>query len=229
LGALLLVAIVAAATLLPLMGCMKSFLEWVQQVGPWGAVAVILFYIVACVCFLPGSVLTLGAGFVFKLAPGTVVVSIGSTLGACAAFLVGRTVARQWIARKIAGRPKFKAIDEAVARSGFKIVLLTRLSPVFPFTLLNYAFGLTRVRFRDYALASWIGMMPGTVMYVYLGTTLRSLADVFAGRYQGGTAKTVFLIVGLLATVVVTVSITRVARRALKEAVGETDGGTKDG
>ena len=153
--------LVAAGKFLPLKEYLLHLLAWTQSLGFWGPVVVVLFYIVACLLFLPGSILTIGAGFLFKLALGTATVSVGATLGACAAFWVGRTVARGWVAKKIGGNAKFAAIDEAVGREGFKIVLLTRLSPVFPFNLLNYAFGLTRVRFRSYALASWIGMLPG--------------------------------------------------------------------
>jgi uncharacterized membrane protein YdjX (TVP38/TMEM64 family) len=214
-------AVVAAGILLPVKSYLERLLEFVREIGVWGPVVVGAAYVPACVLFLPGSVLTLGTGFLFGLAVGTVTVSIGSTLGACAAFLVGRTFARDWIARRVAARPKFKAIDDAVAREGFKIVLLTRLSPIFPFNLLNYAFGLTNVSLGRYALASWIGMLPGTIMYVYFGTTLRSLAQVVAGEYEGGAAQTVFFAAGLIVTVVVTVFITRVARRALKRAVAE--------
>ncbi|HSW50743.1 MAG TPA: VTT domain-containing protein, partial [Bryobacteraceae bacterium] len=108
-------------------------------------------------------------------------------------------------------------VDNAVAAEGWKIVGLTRLSPVFPFNLLNYAFGLTRVSLRDYVVASWIGMIPGTVMYVYLGSLAGSLAEL--GLKEGGRARTqaewALYAVGLVATVAVTVVITRIARRAL--------------
>ena len=110
-----------------------------------------------------------------------------------------------------------------MAAGGFKIVLLTRLSPLFPFTLLNYAFGLTKVRFRDYVLASWIGMLPGTLMYVYLGSTVKELADVATGNVAGGPERLVLFFVGLAATVVVTVYVTRLARRALRQAVPDAE------
>ena len=158
-------------------------------------------------------------GFLFKLLVGTITVSIGSTLGACAAFLVGRTVGRGWISSKIAANKKFAAIDSAVGQQGFKIVLLVRLSPIFPFNLLNYAFGLTRVSFAKYALASWIGMLPGTVMYVYFGAGLRNLADAAAGKVETGIAGQIFFWLGLAVAIVVTIFVTRLARKALKQAV----------
>jgi pyruvate/2-oxoglutarate dehydrogenase complex dihydrolipoamide dehydrogenase (E3) component/uncharacterized membrane protein YdjX (TVP38/TMEM64 family) len=172
-------------------------------------------YVVATVLFIPGSVLTLGAGAVFGVALGSIYVSISATLGATAAFLVGRYLARDAIGRKIEKHEKFGTIDRAVADEGWKIVLLTRLSPVFPFTLLNYAFGLTRVKFSHYVLASWLGMIPGTVMYVYLG----SLVNVGADQRQRTTSEWVLYGVGLLATVAVTVFVTRLARRALAKKI----------
>jgi uncharacterized membrane protein YdjX (TVP38/TMEM64 family) len=177
-----------ALTLLPVKAYMSAVLEWTGNLGPWGPVIVILFYIVACVFFLPGSIITLGAGFLFGVPLGLLSAWTGAVLGACAAFLVGRTVAREWISRKVSANPKFAAIDEAVGREGFKIVFLLRLSPVFPFNLLNYALGLTRVSFKDYALASLIGMLPGGLMYVYFGSAARSLADVAVGAVEGGLA-----------------------------------------
>ncbi|MFH1738025.1 MAG: TVP38/TMEM64 family protein [bacterium] len=216
------VVLLTAGFLLPVNEYRQTLLEWIQGVGFWGPVVVIVFYVFSCVFFLPGSIVTLGAGFLFKLLLGTITVSIGSTLGACAAFLVGRTFARDWIAEKVSGNAKFAAIDQAVGREGFKIVLLTRLSPVFPFNLLNYAFGLTKVSFWHYALASWIGMLPGTVMYVYFGSGLRSLADAAAGGVEGGLAQTIFFWLGLGVTIFVTVFVTHVARNALREAVSES-------
>lgn len=194
---------------------MQRGLEAVEALGIWGPIVFILLYIAATVLFVPGSALTLGAGAIFGLVRGSILVSVGSTLGATAAFLVGRYVARDWVARKIEKNPKFAAIDRAVAREGWKIVGLTRLSPAFPFSLLNYAYGLTQVRLRDYVLASWIGMMPGTVMYVYLG----SLARLGIDAQEGGGAQLALRMVGLVATIVVTVYITRIARKALDKEV----------
>lgn len=226
---LILVAIVAAlivaVRLLPVKAWLDALLKWTEGLGIWGPVVVAAFYIVACVLFLPGSVITLGTGFIFGVLKGTATVSVGSTLGACAAFLVGRTIARRAIEHKVAGNAKFAAIDEAVGQQGFKIVLLTRLSPIFPFNMLNYAFGLTRVRFRDYALASWVGMLPGTVMYVYLGHAMREvtakLTEATAGPAQKSSAQQVFFWVGLAIAIGVAVFVTRVARKALQQATAK--------
>ena len=196
-----------------------SFLEWVQGIGPWGAVLFAAAYVPAAVLLVPGSLLTLGAGFVFGVAKGAVVVSVGSTAGAAAAFIVGRSIARDWVARRLAGRPAMAAIARAVETEGFKIVLLTRLSPVLPYNLLNYAFGLTAVRFRTYILASWIGMMPITIMYVYIGSAASSVAALLSGDQPKSAGQQVLFGFGLAATVAVTLVVTRTARRALNDAV----------
>ena len=216
---LLVAAILAGIMVLPVKDYLAGLLQRIESVGPWGPVLLAGIYAVACVLFVPGSILTLGAGFLFGVVRGTIAVSAGSVLGATAAFLVGRTLVRGWIEKRIAGYPRFRAIDRAVGMEGFKIVLLVRLSPVFPFNLLNYAFGLTNVRLWQYVLASWVGMLPATLMYVYLGSALKSLADVAAGSPKGGTPQTVFFVVGLVMSIVATVVVTRVARRALSEAV----------
>lgn len=215
------VGLAVASYLLPVRQYLERVLRWTESLEGWGLLVAGAVYIPATVLFVPGVVLTVGAGFLYPLWLAVPAMSVGSTLGACAAFLVGRTVARDWVARKVKGRPKFEAIDDAVGREGFKIVLLTRLSPVFPFNLLNYAYGLTRVPFWKYALASWVGMLPGTIMYAYIGSGLRSLAAVTAERAERSTAEQVFFWVGLVVAVAVVAVVTRVARKALKRATDE--------
>jgi len=210
--AVAIVVLTVVVITLPVGDWLKALLDWTEQLGVWGPVIVAAFYIVACIVLLPGSVLTIGAGLAFGVVVGTVTVSIGSTLGAAAAFAVGRFAARDWIAAKVAANAKFAAVDAAVGRQGFKIVLLTRLSPAFPFNIQNYAYGLTAVGFWKYLLASWIGMLPGTVMYVYIG----SVAG-FAARSRS-VGEYILYGVGLAATVVVTVLVTRIARKALRAA-----------
>ena len=196
-------------------------LEWINSQGALGGVVFILLYIVATVGFLPGSILTLGAGVVFGVFLGSFYVFIGATIGATAAFLVGRYFARGWVANKIAGNQKFAAIDRAVGREGLKIVLLTRLSPVFPFNLLNYAYGLTGVSLKDYFFGS-IGMLPGTIMYVYLGSLAGNLATLGAGEQPGNpTVQWAIRIIGLIATVAVTLYVTKIAKKALDEEVSQ--------
>lgn len=185
----------------------------VEKLGPWGPVVFIACYILATVLMVPGSALTLAAGTLFGVVYGTGIVSIASTLGASAAFLVGRFLARDAIAAKTASNASFAALDRAMGHEGWKIVALARLSPVFPFTLLNYAFGLTRVKFLHYVLASWIAMLPGTLLYVYLGSLAR--AGVKGGEKT--PLEWTMYGVGLVATLAVTVYITKVAKKAIAE------------
>jgi uncharacterized membrane protein YdjX (TVP38/TMEM64 family) len=220
-GVLLIASLVAALAVLPIREYLLGVLDWISNLGPLGPVALAGIYVITTVLFIPGSILTLGAGFAFGVVRGTVAVSIGSTLGATAAFLVGRTWARRLIEERLGNSPTFAALDRAVAGDGFKIVLLTRLSPLIPFNLLNYAYGLTRVSLRDYVLASWLGMLPATVVYVYVGSAVKSLADLAAGRLEHSWLQTALLVAGLVATALVTLYIARAARRELRKAVKE--------
>ncbi len=210
-----LAALVAAVVWLPVDAWLRAAVDWIEGLGWWGPVALVGLYVLACVFLVPGSVITLGAGAAFGVVEGSITVSIGATLGATAAFLVGRHLARGLVERRVAGNERFAAVDRAVGREGFKIVLLTRLSPVFPFNVLNYAYGLTSVRVRDYVLASWLGMIPGTILYVWLGAAAKSAI----APEEAGTGQVVLKWVGLAATLLVTVYVTKVARRALDEEV----------
>ncbi|MFM7474430.1 MAG: TVP38/TMEM64 family protein [Microcystis aeruginosa] len=196
-------------------------LTWVDSLGSVGAIAFIIIYILATVAFFPGSILTLGAGVVFGVVLGSFYVFIGATIGATAAFLVGRYLARGWVAEKIQGNNKFQAIDEAVGKEGLKIVLLTRLSPIFPFTLLNYAYGVTGVSLKDYLLGC-AGMIPGTIMYVYIGSLAGSLATI--GTSAPATNPVLLWtirLIGFIATVAVTLYVTKIARQALASVISE--------
>lgn len=198
-----------------------QFAQWVNGLGAWGPLVFIIGYALATVAFVPGSLLTLAAGAIFGLAAGVVYVFIAAVLGSGAAFLVSRYVARHAIEQRLANNPRFAAIDRAVGAQGRKIVFLLRLSPVFPFVLLNYALGLTQVRFTDYLIAS-VGMLPGTLLFVYYGKLAGDVAALASGAAPPkGAGYYAVLILGLVATIVVTTIVTRTARRALKEATGD--------
>ena len=191
----------------------------IAALGPWGPLAFVALYALATVAFVPGAVLTLLAGGVFGVGTGVVVVLAGATLGASFAFLIARYLARGAVERALAGNTKFFALDRAIATSGRRIVFLLRLSPVFPFNLLNYALGLTNVRFVDFLLAS-PGMLPGTVLYVYTGAVAGEAVAVAGGAApEHGAWYYAVLGLGLLATIAVTILVTRIARRALDSAV----------
>jgi len=219
-GVLFLVAagLVASTRVLPLGEWLLVFSRWVQELGPAGIFLYSLVYALAVVLLVPGSILTLVAGAAFGLVPGVASVLLGATLGAALAFLISRHVARRRVESWMETKPRFSAVDEAVAREGWKIVLLTRLSPVFPFSLQNYAYGLTRISFWQYMVASLIGMTPGAFMYVYIGFLGRSSLGAAAGSEDVEALELALRIVGLVATVLVTIFIARIAGKALKKA-----------
>lgn len=224
------VAIALAVVVLLFLGGRKAapyaeqFAAWVDGLGAWGPLVFILGYAIATVAFIPGSVLTGAAGFIFGLVRGTLYTLAGATLGASAAFLIARYLARGAIERRIAHDPRFAAIDKAVEREGFKIVALLRLSPVFPFNLLNYSLGLTKVRFLHYFTAS-VAMLPGTVLYVYYGAAADSLTAASGGKAEKGLGDWIVLGLGLAITIVVTTFVTRLAGRALRQEIDAREEG----
>lgn len=222
-GVLALAAIAAAIAWLPGASYLSWLLEAVRDLGPWGPVLLALAYVPATVLLVSGAPLAMGAGFLFGVPVGTLAVSLGGIAGASAAFWIGRHRARGWMRRKLTHRPRWRALDEAVGQHAAKTVLLVRLSPLFPFVLANYAFSLTKIRFRDFFWASWIGTLPGTALFAYLGSTAKDLTDILRGTYEGGWVRGIALGVGLVATVVVTALISRAARAALERA-GPPDG-----
>jgi len=206
---------------LPVLSCVVNFIGCVEREGIWGPVVLGVFYVVFCVLLIPGTIPTLAAGFLFGVGIGSLTAIVGSTAGACVAFLVGRTLARRWVARRVAHSRRFAALDHAVGEHGFKIVLLTRLSPISPFVILNYMFALTKVSFREYAAGSLIGMIPGTVLFVYFGAGLRSLAEVRAfsqGQGPAGATERAVFWIGLVITMVIVVVLTKLARNVLRQA-----------
>jgi len=211
------VMLYGASRVLPLREVLSAFLHWVESLDAWGPVALAIAYVVATILLVPGSILTLGAGALFGVVTGTITVSIGSTIGATAAFLIGRHFARETVAQRISHNKVFVAIDRAVAHDGWKVVGLVRLSPVMPYNVVNYAFGLTHVRLSEYVVATWIGMLPATVLYVYIGSLARDVASVFSGSRARTPGEWFLLAIGLLATVVLTVYLSRKAKQILDQ------------
>ncbi len=216
--AVIVIALILLMRLLPVNKGIDRLKEWVETIGVWGPVIFALVYIGATVLFIPGSAITLAVGATFGLAWGFATVSAGSTIGAALAFLIARHLARARVQELAGKNPKFKAIDKAIGDGGWKIIALLRLSPAFPFNLSNYLFGLTAIRFWPYVLTSWLAMMPGTLMYVYLGYAAGEGVGAAAGAESGKSlGEWILLGVGLLATVVVTVYVTRIAARAVRQ------------
>jgi uncharacterized membrane protein YdjX (TVP38/TMEM64 family) len=207
-------ALVAAWWLLPLASWIDTFRLWVAEQGIWGHVIFAMVYAVATVALAPGALLTLAAGVAFGL-QGFPTVVIGATIGAALAFLVGRYFARGWVERQIEKSRIFQAIDKAVEEDGWKIVGLMRLSPLVPFNLQNYFFGVTKVGFWPYVITTFFGIMPGALLYVWIGSL-----GARAGMSSGGEAslyKNIAYGVGLAATALVTIIVSRKARQKLKQ------------
>ncbi len=222
--ALLIALIVIAAGIgflfLPVRPWFLLLQDQIESLGAIGPVVFALAYVVLTVLLVPGSALTLGAGAIFGLWLGAVTVIVGANLGALCSFLLARTFLREKVERWAKANPRFAALDAAIGREGFRVVLLSRLSPVFPFTLLNYLLGLTKVRTSSYVAANLIGMLPGTFLYIYLGATAREALS--------GSSGLLVKAVGLLATIAVVVLITRAARKALAQAELQSAGETAD-
>ena len=208
-----------AMRFLPVQQWLRSFNDWVGHMGAAGVFVFILVYAVATVLMAPGSILTIGAGFAFGLWKGFLAVSAGATLGASLAFLVARFVARDKIEAIAQRNEKFRNIDNAIGKQGAKPIFLLRLSPVVPFNLSNYFYGLTAVRFGPYVLASWIGMIPGTFLYVYIGTAGKAAVEAAAGGevMRHGWQYWTFISLGLAATIAVTIWVTKIARDAVQK------------
>src|SRR6266567_805609 len=214
----ILIGLLLAAQFLPVQQWLRSFNDWVGQMGLAGIFIFIAVYAAATVLLAPGAILTIGAGFAFGLWKGFLAVSAGATLGAALAFLVARFIARDKIEAMARRNPKFRRIDNAIGKQGAKLIFLLRLSPVIPFNLSNYFYGLTAVKFWPYVLASWIGMMPGTFLYVYIGTAGKAAISAASGEaVKQGWQYWTFISVGLVGTIVVTIWVTKIARDALKK------------
>jgi uncharacterized membrane protein YdjX (TVP38/TMEM64 family) len=200
-----------------------AFVQYVRNLGWLGFVLYAFAYVAGTVLLFPGTLLTFGSGFLYGPVWGTVLVSPASVAGATLAFILSRSFARAWVAEKVRKYPRFAAIDRAVGRHSFKAVLLLRLQPLnLPFDVLNYALGLTSIRLRDYVLASWLGMLPATILYVYAGSAVRDLATAYRGGFAALTSGQRLLFWGgLAATAGLVVFLTRLARRALEEEMGE--------
>lgn len=214
-----LAAAVVTVSVLPVLPWFVRLFERVAALGPWGPVALIGVYVVFCVFLLPASIPTLAAGILFGVLKGSLVAMAGGAAGACVAYWIGRLAARDWVARRIASSRRFTALDNAVDEQGFTVVFLSRLSPIAPYAILNYAFGLTKVSFWKYVLGTVIGVAPAMIMFVYVGAGLRSFAEVAAyARGEGPTVPVyrVFFWVGLTVTVLVTMLLMRLGAKVLR-------------
>lgn len=197
---------------------MEQGMVWIEQSGWIGWIWFIILYTLSCVLFLPGSVLSFGAGAVYGFWSGTLLVSLGSVAGALANFVSTRYLLRGWMARKFSRSRKFQALDHAAAMDGWKLVILTRLSPILPHSLVSCAFGLSRIALLRYLLASWIGFLPISAAYSYGGAVIGRAAK--GGIHQGPSAWIAYSI-ELAITILLSVWITRIAHKALRSYAPE--------
>lgn len=221
--ALILVVILAVCITLVILLDVSSYLQrlitWADGIGTIGRVVYIFFYAAAAILFVPGSILTLGAGYLFGLGEGVIVVAIGATIGAAGAFVVGKYFMTDWIRERTSHYPKFQSVYHAIGKEGGKIIFFLRLSPLFPFSASNYLYSLTSVRFIPYVVATFFGILPGTVMYVYFGTLIESLTDLAGEGRERSPLEWILYGVGLVATVFITIYATRIAKKAIAKSV----------
>lgn len=220
-GGLFLTAMIIAVWTLPMDEWLDAASVWISAHPVWGRCLFLLAFVLGTALMVPGSVLTMSGGYLFGVTGGVPIVSAGTALGGTLAYLVGRTVARDWVREKVAGDRRIAALDKAIAHRGFVVVALTRLSLVLPFNLLNYAYGLTRVRLLPYFLATWIGMLPAVTLYVYLGSIAKNVDQLVSGDLEAGVAGKVLFGIGLVAIAAATFVIHRTATRALRSEIGE--------
>jgi uncharacterized membrane protein YdjX (TVP38/TMEM64 family) len=213
---LAIIALSILAAVLPVKEWIRQLVSWVQQLGPAGVVVFIIAYALATVLFLPGWIFTVSAGLIYGIVGGTLVALTGAVIGATLAFLVARYFLRQNIEELTRKNPRFQAIDEAIGKNGWKIIGLLRLSPLIPFNLSNYFYGITSVSFPAYVAVSAIGMIPGTLLYAYLGAI--GQAGISGGAAPHSKWQYVLLAVGLIATIAVTILVSRIAKNALKKS-----------
>ncbi|MEJ2601950.1 MAG: TVP38/TMEM64 family protein [Gammaproteobacteria bacterium] len=220
-GAVFLAAMVVAAWTLPLDTWLDAASVWIADHPRLGRGLFVAGFVLGTALMVPGSVLTMSGGYLFGLSGGVPLVSLGAALGGTLACVIGRTVARDWVKEKVADDRRIAALDHAIAHRGFVVVLLSRLSLLIPFNVLNYAYGLTRVRVLPYFFATWVGMIPAVVLYVYLGSIAKNVDQLVGGDVEAGMAGKALFIVGLIAIVAATWIIHRTATRALQREMGE--------
>ncbi|NET70329.1 MAG: TVP38/TMEM64 family protein [Sphaerospermopsis sp. SIO1G2] len=218
----LVVILIIAGQYINVLEILQEALVWVETIGIWGPIVFIFIYNIATLLFIPGSLLTMKGGCLFGIFWGFIYVLIAAMIGAILAFIIGRYCSQDWICKKLEKHPRFKAIDQAVSQEGWKIVLLTRLSPLFPFNLLNYAFGVTNISLKDYILGS-LGIIPGTMMYVYIGNLTTNLAlistDIQSTNLEVKVFQYFLQAIGLMATIYGTFYITKIAHKSLKQTI----------
>jgi len=196
-----------------------NFMSWIQDINKlYGTITLTIMYALAMVFCFPGTPFNLAAGFLFGVWLGAAVTVVGCDLGATFAFLIGRTLGREWAQEQVSKNKKFSLVSLAVEKNAWLIIFLVRLSPVFPFGLCNYLFGVTKVKFSTYWTSTTAGLIPCTVAYTYLGGLMRNLTDIYS-EDGGDTSATPLITVAIVVTVVVITVITLVTKRTLDKTI----------
>ncbi|MCA9489506.1 MAG: TVP38/TMEM64 family protein [Alphaproteobacteria bacterium] len=208
--------LVGAWSALPDVATVVTAIEWMRDAGPKGDLAFLAFYAVGTVLLFPASWNTGAAGFLYGPFWGALITSLYSTVFAAVAFQLGRTVLRRRVEERLARDARYLALDLAIAERGLPMVVLLRLSPISPFNPMNYLLAATRVRFRDFALGTWLGGLLPAVVWSRVGASVVDLTAFLSGQSTGpGWLQAL----GLGVTVAITVPITLLARSALREAM----------
>lgn len=199
----------------------RQFIDWIGDHGQWKYTLFVMIYTLAPFLLVPVLLLTLTAGALFGPLQGSVVSSGAALLSAVLAFGLGKVLARTWVLEKIERQPRYRAVDKAVGKKGWKIVLLLRLTPFFPFALINFSLGSTKIKLWEYAWATWLGMLPGIIVYTYLGSLLAGLADITLSGRNLSLWEWLLSAMGGLALLVLFAYLIKVARKALSQEVPE--------
>ncbi len=209
-------AVSVVCRIFPIADWLAQIQQQVMHLGFWSAICYPLLYACCNVLLLPGGVLSVGGGFFFGLWWGFLIVLIGNVGGAAISFLISRSIGRHWLHGRLLRNPKLRALEPAVRREGWKIILLSQLHPFFPTSLLNYLYGLTPVRFRTCMLWVAIGQTPGLFLYVYIGTLGQLGLNLFRGKSHPRIIEYVIWGGGLATSVLVLTMMGRMALRLLQ-------------
>ena len=217
------IAIALVGHFLPIVDWLAAIQQRVMHLGAWSAICYPLLYASCNVLLLPGGVLSIGGGFFFGLWWGFLIVLVGNVTGAAISFLISRTIGRRWFRSHLLRNPRLRALEPAVRREGWKIILLSQLHPFFPTSLLNYLYGLTPIRFRTCMLWVAIGQAPGLFLYVYLGTLGQLSLNLFRGRSHPRIFEYIVWGGGLISLVLVITAMGRLGMRILQSIEDKPD------
>ena len=194
---------------------LTSLLQWVDSLGTLGAIAFVAIYIIATTICIPGSIMALAGGALFGKLMGTILVFVSGFLGACCAFGLGRYLLSDWVKKQLEKNSYLKAVNRLVVTEGWKIACLLHLSPIVPFNLLNYVLGTSEITYPNFLLATSVGILPGVILYVFLGSTIGDLTMVMMGKSDSAnsTIQWVISAIGILATVALTIYLAKIARQ----------------